>query len=225
MSALRAARKSKHRQRSERSERAHSDSIRRPSRPMSVPHGQRPHGFAFNDDHKDGDTVFTDDDAETESVGDYNVMMMEEEKRSELGDHTEHSRSSSLRPMRPPSRSSKRSKSPTPNPMRSRRRKAKHETPSLSLSATSSVNLGYHHDHQLSSSLDLSGLESAPSEMTRADSMATECIICMDRDKNVAFLPCGHYIACEECATLLRHDIGTCAICSAGIEAVIKIFE
>jgi len=110
-------------------------------------------------------------------------------------------------------------------------------TPSLSLSATSSVNMQYMNDQELSSSstnaaafydpfqsgIDMSTC--APSEMTRIPSILTDCCICMERDKEVAFLPCGHYIACEQCAKLLQSDTGMCAICSKKIHSIVKIFE
>ena len=83
-----------------------------------------------------------------------------------------------------------------------------------------------HYDGEFSSSFDLSGLEScAPSEMTRIPSILTDCCICMERDKQVAFLPCGHYIACAQCAKLLQNDTGMCCICSSKIHSILKIYE
>ena len=198
---------------------------------------------SFDGDHKEDVGLFTDDEEDdngslrrSQSLA--SAIPMDEEKRSGMEHGHCSSRSNSLRPMDHghgspgKTRISAKSKKSKTKSTRTRARgtKSKQETPSLSLSATSSVNLALHHEQQLneelSSSLDFSGLEScAPSEITRVDFVLTECVICMERDKNVAFLPCGHYIACEECAKLLQHDIGMCAICSAGIESVLRIYE
>eukprot|EP01084_Bolivina_argentea_P133706 235993_1 len=98
-------------------------------------------------------------------------------------------------------------------------------TPSLSLSGTSEV-IMQENERESSSDLDLCGIESiAPSELTRIPSILTDCCICMERDKEVAFLPCGHYIACESCAKLLQNDTGMCAICSMKIQSILKIYE
>lgn len=43
-----------------------------------------------------------------------------------------------------------------------------------------------------------------PSELTRIPSLFTECCVCMERDKSVAFLPCGHYICCDICFNCIR---------------------
>jgi len=174
----------------------------------------------------DDNALFTDDEEHDDAADDDR----DDEKRSELEvrDHR-HSRSSSLRPTASGAASAKKP--------RTRHKSMQHVTPRLSLSATSSVttsstNFPLHRDpeHQLndelSSSLDFSGLESCgPSEMIRADSIMTECRICMERDKSTAFLPCGHYIACRECADLLRSDSGLCAICSVAIDGVLRIYE
>eukprot|EP01084_Bolivina_argentea_P105713 189308_1 len=52
-----------------------------------------------------------------------------------------------------------------------------------------------------------------------------ECCICMDREKEVAFQPCGHYIACEQCAIVLKNDNGTCAVCNRKIRSVLRIYD
>ncbi|KAM6248633.1 baculoviral IAP repeat-containing protein 7 [Porphyrio hochstetteri] len=46
------------------------------------------------------------------------------------------------------------------------------------------------------------------------------CKVCMDRDVSVVFVPCGHLVACGECAINLK----LCPICRAVIEGSVKTF-
>ncbi|XP_074744772.1 baculoviral IAP repeat-containing protein 7 isoform X1 [Strix uralensis] len=46
------------------------------------------------------------------------------------------------------------------------------------------------------------------------------CKVCMDRDVSVVFVPCGHLVACEECALNLR----LCPICRAVIQGNVRTF-
>ncbi|XP_018772712.2 baculoviral IAP repeat-containing protein 7 [Serinus canaria] len=46
------------------------------------------------------------------------------------------------------------------------------------------------------------------------------CKVCMDRDVSVVFVPCGHLVACEECALNLR----LCPICRAVIQGSVRAF-
>ncbi|XP_059718521.1 baculoviral IAP repeat-containing protein 7 [Haemorhous mexicanus] len=46
------------------------------------------------------------------------------------------------------------------------------------------------------------------------------CKVCMDRDVSVVFVPCGHLVACEECALSLR----LCPICRAVIQGSVRAF-
>ncbi|XP_010180800.1 PREDICTED: baculoviral IAP repeat-containing protein 7 [Mesitornis unicolor] len=46
------------------------------------------------------------------------------------------------------------------------------------------------------------------------------CKVCMDRDVSVVFVPCGHLVACGECALNLR----LCPICRAVIRGSVKTF-
>merc|ERR1712107_611081 len=102
-------------------------------------------------------------------------------------------------------------------------------TPSLSLSATDSVNMAYNDQESMysSTSFDQFGLEScAPSELTRVPSILTECSICMECDKDCAFLPCGHYTSCEKCAKYIKESgSGMCPICNVKIQSVLRIYE
>ncbi|NXX83592.1 BIR7B protein, partial [Urocolius indicus] len=46
------------------------------------------------------------------------------------------------------------------------------------------------------------------------------CKVCMDRDVSVVFVPCGHLVACGECALNLR----LCPICRAIIRGTVRTF-
>jgi len=59
--------------------------------------------------------------------------------------------------------------------------------------------------------------------LTRIPSIITDCVICMETNKTHAFIPCGHYIACEKCANLMK--LQGCPICSQNIQSIFKIYE
>ncbi|XP_006021703.1 baculoviral IAP repeat-containing protein 7 isoform X2 [Alligator sinensis] len=46
------------------------------------------------------------------------------------------------------------------------------------------------------------------------------CKVCMDKDVSVVFVPCGHLVACAECAPNLRR----CPICRASIRGSVRTF-
>nr|XP_054497160.1 E3 ubiquitin-protein ligase XIAP isoform X4 [Agelaius phoeniceus] len=46
------------------------------------------------------------------------------------------------------------------------------------------------------------------------------CKICMDKDVSVVFIPCGHLVACKECAQLLNE----CPLCRKDIMKIQEIF-
>ncbi|XP_008933482.1 PREDICTED: baculoviral IAP repeat-containing protein 7-like, partial [Merops nubicus] len=46
------------------------------------------------------------------------------------------------------------------------------------------------------------------------------CKVCMDRDVSVVFVPCGHLVACGDCAVNLR----SCPICRAVIRGSVRTF-
>lgn len=51
----------------------------------------------------------------------------------------------------------------------------------------------------------------------------TECVICRDCTRDVAFAPCGHYVACYSCAI----EQERCPICRADVEGqrVLRIYQ
>jgi hypothetical protein len=49
---------------------------------------------------------------------------------------------------------------------------------------------------------------------------ARTCKVCMDRDVDTVFLPCGHLVACQECSPKLKN----CPICRTFIRGTVKTF-
>ena len=48
------------------------------------------------------------------------------------------------------------------------------------------------------------------------------CHICMDRPIDTAFVPCGHVVACSECAPGVRSK---CPICRKRIAMVLRTYD
>jgi hypothetical protein len=46
------------------------------------------------------------------------------------------------------------------------------------------------------------------------------CKICMDKDANTVFLPCGHLVSCVDCANALTK----CAVCRTIIQGTVRVY-
>lgn len=46
------------------------------------------------------------------------------------------------------------------------------------------------------------------------------CVVCMDRQKNIMFLPCSHLAACVECSASLTK----CPVCRVPIQATVRTY-
>lgn len=66
-------------------------------------------------------------------------------------------------------------------------------------------------------------MESIPSESPKHQTteMATECVICMEFECKIIFLPCGHLCCCDQC----EKSIQMCPMCRALIEQRIKVIS
>ncbi len=53
------------------------------------------------------------------------------------------------------------------------------------------------------------------------DEEDVECCICMAKDKDSVFAPCGHYTCCNECAIKVKTSSGLCPMCRSKIEHVV----
>ena len=49
---------------------------------------------------------------------------------------------------------------------------------------------------------------------------ASNCVVCHERAREVAFDPCGHFVCCSECG--LR--VSTCPLCRGAIERNLRIY-
>uniref|UniRef100_A0A2C9JNY1 RING-type domain-containing protein n=1 Tax=Biomphalaria glabrata TaxID=6526 RepID=A0A2C9JNY1_BIOGL len=48
----------------------------------------------------------------------------------------------------------------------------------------------------------------------------TTCKICMDREVDIVFLPCGHLVSCNECAVAMKD----CPVCRAHVKGTVRAF-
>lgn len=51
------------------------------------------------------------------------------------------------------------------------------------------------------------------------------CTVCMDQMKEALFYPCGHIVACMECACMLKQRNDPCIICRETIEDVVRTYK
>ncbi|NWS71820.1 BIR7B protein, partial [Crotophaga sulcirostris] len=70
------------------------------------------------------------------------------------------------------------------------------------------------------SSTPLSPSQMSTEEQLRRLQEERMCKVCMDREVSVVFVPCGHLVACGECASSLR----LCPICRAVIRGCVRTF-
>jgi hypothetical protein len=49
-----------------------------------------------------------------------------------------------------------------------------------------------------------------------------ECALCMDKERNIAYDPCGHIVSCMKCFEGMKKQ--ECSVCSALITRTLKVF-
>ncbi len=54
------------------------------------------------------------------------------------------------------------------------------------------------------------------------DPTDSECVVCMTTEKEVVFIPCGHYCLCKVCALRIKDTNGKCIMCRSIIEHIIS---
>jgi hypothetical protein len=52
------------------------------------------------------------------------------------------------------------------------------------------------------------------------DDEDNECCVCFEKEKDIVFAPCGHYICCETCGNNLNPRL--CPICRSDIKQIVK---
>jgi len=67
-------------------------------------------------------------------------------------------------------------------------------------------------------------LPQPPNSVPVDDNSRTECMVCMERQKNALFFPCKHLVCCVECANKWVDDKGTCIVCNSHVHEIISIF-
>ncbi|CAF0852597.1 unnamed protein product [Adineta ricciae] len=50
--------------------------------------------------------------------------------------------------------------------------------------------------------------------------LANVCVVCMEEEKRLACIPCGHFVACVPCG----HSLRCCPICRREVDAFVRIF-
>jgi hypothetical protein len=47
------------------------------------------------------------------------------------------------------------------------------------------------------------------------------CPVCLDEERAIVIVPCGHYCLCSDCAFMLQKSTGKCPICRGTIEQAV----
>ncbi len=50
------------------------------------------------------------------------------------------------------------------------------------------------------------------------------CIVCKERDRNIVFTPCNHFVCCHPCSQELNKANSLCIICKHDIKEKIKVY-
>ena len=50
------------------------------------------------------------------------------------------------------------------------------------------------------------------------------CKICMEKEVQVVFIPCGHLVSCQQCAQCLTDENLKCPMCRENIEGKVRVF-
>jgi hypothetical protein len=51
------------------------------------------------------------------------------------------------------------------------------------------------------------------------------CVICMDNEKSIILMGCGHYVMCEYCTNIIIKKTNKCPICRTNIFEIVKRSE
>ncbi len=52
------------------------------------------------------------------------------------------------------------------------------------------------------------------------DSTSNVCVLCLEEEKRLACIPCGHLATCVPCG----HSLRSCPICRTAIDAFVRIY-
>ena len=63
----------------------------------------------------------------------------------------------------------------------------------------------------------------APS-LSHGGAAPQKCCVCIDEDSDTAFLPCGHMVACANCAAIAHAVTPRCPTCRGVTTGVVRIY-
>lgn len=66
--------------------------------------------------------------------------------------------------------------------------------------------------------------EQASTPSAQTEPSQSDCIICMDAKKDSVCVPCGHNAGCFECLSTVKSTAGTCPVCRAELQQVIRLY-
>ncbi|MBA43021.1 MAG: hypothetical protein CMF62_03315 [Magnetococcales bacterium] len=52
----------------------------------------------------------------------------------------------------------------------------------------------------------------------------SSCTYCMENEKSIVFLPCGHCVSCEECYDMSKDKMNSCPICRKAVTSTVKVY-
>jgi hypothetical protein len=60
----------------------------------------------------------------------------------------------------------------------------------------------------------------SPGKIQTNDTSSNLCVLCLEEEKRLACIPCGHLATCVPCG----HSLRSCPICRTGIDAFVRIY-
>jgi hypothetical protein len=73
--------------------------------------------------------------------------------------------------------------------------------------------------------IDLSAEESSSASIPASADAASKCVLCLDKEKVMALVPCGHIVFCVSCAPSDRlAQLETCPLCRTEVNGVLRVY-
>mmetsp|Transcript_60981 Transcript_60981/g.89424 ORF Transcript_60981/g.89424 Transcript_60981/m.89424 type:complete len:205 (-) Transcript_60981:248-862(-) len=81
------------------------------------------------------------------------------------------------------------------------------------------------HTRLLAMQTEMDLLKKDKQDSSELAQLANECCICLDAEKTMVFVPCGHKAACEACAgTIMQSSNKICPMCRLAVDVVVKMY-
>ena len=68
-------------------------------------------------------------------------------------------------------------------------------------------------------------LDNARAVLAAEAAEAVRCCVCLDDEKTMVVVPCGHKCMCEPCATQLQKQGAHCPLCRGPMVRVTRVYE